>query len=217
MPFSANYVVRPYREPPQNGWKSTGRWSVGQAAAMLTVTGTDSNNNYLFSESGCGPQPIVLVGSPAQVSDWLKANNMMRIVKTAEIQNIYPNIYVSVSKYKPSAHQALNPGEAVAERFLDAIKGQLINCLPLAFGPKIEGMLKINDALGAISDFKEYSKKSVAQFKVETSEVPPVPSDTIYVRIHYIPDMPGSIKVGEDYTKFSMVYFHLVENRLLPA
>ncbi|MCT6980727.1 phage major capsid protein, partial [Salmonella enterica subsp. enterica serovar Oranienburg] len=57
-----------------------------------------SNNNYLFSEKGAGVKPLVLIGSPVEISEFMLQN------KTRSIENHIkglPDIYIGVTKYKP--------------------------------------------------------------------------------------------------------------------
>lgn len=56
------------------------------------------NNDYIFSEKGAGIKPLVLVGSPVEISEFMLQNESRGI--ESYIKEL-PNIYMGVTDYIP--------------------------------------------------------------------------------------------------------------------
>jgi len=78
-------------------------FSVIQDRGTLQKAVKNSNNEFLFSEKGAGVKPLVLIGSPVKIFEYLEKN------QTRGIENHLqetPEIYMGITKYVP--HKRFN-------------------------------------------------------------------------------------------------------------
>lgn len=106
-----------------------------------------SSNNYLFSEKGAGVKPLVLIGSPVEISEFMLQN------KTRSIENHIkglPDIYMGVTKYKPKQRfTGLFPLQDILTQTVDQVS---------KFVPGTD----ITDAVGIPSDLKALQQAILA-------------------------------------------------------
>ncbi|EHC37051.1 hypothetical protein SeGA_2271 [Salmonella enterica subsp. enterica serovar Gaminara str. A4-567] len=106
-----------------------------------------SNNNYLFSEKGAGVKPLVLIGSPVEISEFMLQN------KTRSIENHIkglPDIYIGVTKYKPKQRfTGLFPLQDILTQTVDQVS---------KFVPGTD----ITDAVGIPADLKALQQAILA-------------------------------------------------------
>ncbi|ECO0662441.1 hemolysin E [Salmonella enterica subsp. enterica serovar Give] len=108
-----------------------------------------NNNNYLFSEKGAGVKPLVLIGSPVEISEFMLQN------KTRSIENHIkglPDIYIGVTKYKPKQRfTGLFPLQDILTQTVD----QVSKFVPGTAAGVIEGKLipELNNRLKAVQNF----------------------------------------------------------------
>lgn len=73
-------------------------FSVIQDRGTLQKAVKSSNNEFLFSEKGAGVKPLVLIGTPIEIFEYLKKNETCGIEN--HLQEI-PEIYMGIAKYVP--------------------------------------------------------------------------------------------------------------------
>lgn len=73
-------------------------FSVIQDRGTLQKAVKSSNNEFLFSEKGAGVKPLVLIGSPVEIFEYLKKNETCGIEN--HLQEI-PEIYMGITRYIP--------------------------------------------------------------------------------------------------------------------
>ncbi|MDY7003254.1 MAG: DUF4157 domain-containing protein [Cyanobacteriota bacterium] len=171
-----------------------------------------SSGDYLFSKSGAGTKPLVLIGAKKAIKDFLRDNSEKGIKN--EIAEL-PEIYMNISYYQAGQqYRALFPveesfqnitenlvtgvgAEAIGEKFApqgtESEIGSLLNSQPLGHivetitslvGPAVDlkGLLKSKDTNDKLKNI----------FGSEQSSTPQL----ICVTFHYLPGNGTKIKTG---------------------
>ncbi|EKJ6037554.1 hypothetical protein PJP40_000214 [Salmonella enterica] len=135
-----------------------------------------SNNNYLFSEKGAGVKPLVLIGSPVEISEFMLQN------KTRSIENHIkglPDIYIGVTKYKPKQRfTGLFPLTQTVDQVSKFVPGT-----------------DITDAVGIPADLKALQQAILAM----------KPKDKTSNNILYVKPEDGMVKVGSKTVSFGRI------------
>jgi hypothetical protein len=154
----------------------------------------NSNSDYLFSEKGAGVKPLVLVGSPVEISEFLFQNESRGIENHI---NELPDIYMGVANYKPkNRFTGLFPLQDVLTQTID----QVSKFVPGTY---------ITDAAGAPSDLKALKKAILAmKHKDKTS------SNILYVKFSYLPE-DGMVKVGRKTVSFGRILEQMQQSNRL--
>jgi hypothetical protein len=154
----------------------------------------NSNSDYLFSEKGAGVKPLVLVGSPVEISEFLFQNESRGIENHI---NELPDIYMGVANYKPkNRFTGLFPLQDVLTQTID----QVSKFVPGTY---------ITDAAGAPSDLKALKKAILAmKHKDKTS------NNILYVKFSYLPE-DGMVKVGRKTVSFGRILEQMQQSNRL--
>ncbi|EHC88913.1 hypothetical protein LTSERUB_2568 [Salmonella enterica subsp. enterica serovar Rubislaw str. A4-653] len=157
-----------------------------------------SNNNYLFSEKGAGVKPLVLIGSPVEISEFMLQN------KTRSIENHIkglPDIYIGVTKYKPKQRfTGLFPLQDILTQTVDQVS---------KFVPGTD----ITDAVGIPADLKALQqailamKPTLQQAILAMKAMKPkdkTSNNILYVKFSYLPE-DGMVKVGSKTVSFGRI------------
>ncbi|ECG8591583.1 hypothetical protein FNI11_17865 [Salmonella enterica subsp. salamae] len=143
-----------------------------------------SNNNYLFSENGAGVKPLVLIGSPVEISEFMLHN------KSRSIENhikALPDIYMGVTKYRPKQRfTGLFPLQDILTQTVDQVS---------KFVPGAD----ITDAAGIPSDLK-----ALQQVISTMKQKDKISNNILYVKFSYLPE-DGMIKVGSKTVSFGRI------------
>ncbi|ECF3575494.1 hypothetical protein V9842_001535 [Salmonella enterica] len=143
-----------------------------------------SNNNYLFSEKGAGVKPLVLIGSPVEISEFMLQN------KTRSIENHIkglPDIYMGVTKYKPKQRfTGLFPLQDILTQTVDQVS---------KFVPGTD----ITDAVGIPADLKALQQAILAMKPKDKTS-----NNILYVKFSYLPE-DGMVKVGSKTVSFGRI------------
>ncbi|MBS0054785.1 hypothetical protein [Yersinia sp. Marseille-Q3913] len=144
-----------------------------------------SNNDYLFSEKGSGVKPLVLIGTPIEISAFLIKNETRGIENN--IKDL-PDIYMGITNYVP--HKRFS-GLFPLHDLLSKSVEQALKFVPA-------GTI-LTDAAGMPSDINEMyqvikhlSHKEKAEGKV------------LYVKFSYLPE-DGMKKVGSKTVSFGKI------------
>lgn len=144
----------------------------------------NSNNDYLFSEKGAGVKPLVLIGSPVEISEFMFQNETRGIEN--HIKEL-PDIYMGVTQYKPKKRfTGLFPLQDILTQTIDQVS---------KFVPGTD----ITDAAGVPSDLKALKQAILAmKQKDKTSE------NKLYVKFSYLPE-DGMVKIGRKTVSFGRI------------
>ncbi|MCB5303921.1 MULTISPECIES: hypothetical protein [Yersinia] len=144
-----------------------------------------SHNDYLFSEKGSGVKPLVLIGTPLEISEFLIKNETRGIEN--HIKEL-PDIYMGITNYVP--HKRFS-GLFPLHDLLSKTVEQALKFVPI-------GTI-LTDAAGMPSDINEMyqvikhlSHKDKAEGKV------------LYVKFSYLPE-DGMRKVGSKTISFGKI------------
>lgn len=151
-------------------------FSVIQDRGTLQKAIKNSNNEFIFSEKGAGVKPLVLIGAPVEVFEYLKENET-RIIKN-HLQEM-PEIYMGITKYLPRKRfNGLFPVQDFLVKTLD----QALKFVPAG--------TVLTDAAGVPADLKElYHITNSLNVKEKSS------GDILYVKFSYLPE-DGMQKIG---------------------
>lgn len=151
----------------------------------LTKAVRNSQNEYVFSEKGAGVKPLVLIGTPTQVIDFLLENESRGIENHIEA---LPDIYMGVSSYAPSERfSGLFP---LNDIFIKAVEN-VQKFLPVG--------TDITDAAGTPSDVKEMYQKIHELNDKQKSQ-----GKVLYVKFSYLPEK-GMQKIGKNSISFGKI------------
>lgn len=140
-----------------------------------------SNNDYLFSEKGAGVKPLVLIGSPVEISEFMLQNETRGI--ESHIKDL-PDIYMGVTLYRPKQRfTGLFPLQDVLIQTVDQVS---------KFAP---GTV-ITDAAGVPSDLKSLQQAILAMKQKDKTS-----NNILYVKFSYLPE-DGMVKVGSKTVSF---------------
>lgn len=154
----------------------------------------NSNSDYLFSEKGAGVKPLVLVGSPVEISEFLFQNESRGIENHI---NQLPDIYMGVANYKPkNRFTGLFPLQDVLTQTID----QVSKFVPGTY---------ITDAAGAPSDLKALKKAILAMKHKDKSS-----NNILYVKFSYLPE-DGMVKVGRKTVSFGRILEQMQQSNRL--
>jgi hypothetical protein len=143
-----------------------------------------SNNHYLFSETGPGVQPLVMVGTELQIMEFLLTRQQHGI--TSQIKSL-PDIYMGISLFTPRARFAgtFPIGDtlvAVASYFASVIP--VPDWVSLAASPT--SLEAIRKSIVGLSDAKKQAGK------------------LLYVKFSYLPE-DGMEKIAKGSVSFKQV------------
>jgi len=179
--------------------KRVGSAFIQDKGRLKAAVRASSTGWYLFSEAGIGPTPIVIIGTLAEVTVWLKENKHIGIEnRIVEL----PEIYMTVQPYIPgSQFVGLFPVHAAVQALAENIAG---------FAPGSE----LTDIAGGIKDLMGAQKARKGRFFDDVfsrSKAPKAPKPgMLYLRFHYLPSEHMS-KVGEKKVAFEAVHDFLIE------
>lgn len=143
-----------------------------------------SNNDYLFSGEGAGVKPLVLVGSPVEISEFMLQNETRGIEN--HIKGL-PDIYMGVTQYEPKQRfTGLFPLQDVLTQTVDQIS---------KFVPGAD----ITDAAGVPSDLKALQQAILAMKQKDKTS-----NNILYVKFSYLPE-DGMVKVGRKTVSFGRI------------
>ncbi|WP_404705008.1 hypothetical protein [Yersinia vastinensis] len=153
----------------------------------------DSNNEYVFSEQGAGVKPLVLIGTAAEVTEFLLNN------ETSGIENHIielPDIYMGIAPY------------VIKERFTGLFP---LNDLLIASVEQVQKFLPfgkiITDTAGIPSDLKSLYE---ALHKLDTKQKEN--GEILYVKFSYLPE-EGMSHIGRKTISFGKV-LKLIQNKI---
>lgn len=133
-----------WREP-NSMIKTGGKGSLIVDRGSLTKAVRSSNGDYLFSEAGSGLKPLVLIGTLAEIANFMLENSHRGIEN--HIKKL-PEIYMGITHYMPQQRfSALFPLQDSLKLFFD----QATALLPLPGN-------NITDVGGAISQIAGYTR-----------------------------------------------------------
>lgn len=167
-------------------------FSVIQDRGTLQKAVKSSNNEFLFSEKGAGVKPLVLIGTPVEIFEYLKKNETCGIEN--HLQEV-PEIYMGITRYIP--HKRFN-GLFPLQDFLVQTLAQLLKFVPAG--------TVITDAAGIPADLKELYSITNSLKSTEKSA-----GDILYVKFSYLPE-DGMQKIGSRSVSFGRV-LHLMQNK----
>lgn len=151
----------------------------------LTKAVRDSKNEYLFTEKGAGVKPLILIGTPIQIVEFLK-NNETRGIES-HIKGLQ-DIYMGITKYRPSERfSGLFPLHDVFIRAVESVQ----RFLP--FGDAF------TDAGGIPADLQDLYKKVHELDDEKKSQ-----DEVLYVKFSYLPE-EGMIKIGSKSVSFGKI------------
>lgn len=183
--------INMWREPPPIV-KEGKFFSVIQDRGTLQKAVKNSNNEFLFSEKGAGVKPLVLIGSPVEIFEYLEKN------QTRGIENHLqetPEIYMGITKYVP--HKRFN-GLFPIQDFLVKTLEQVLKFVPTG--------TVITDAAGIPADLKELYRITNSFKSKEKSS-----GDLLYVKFSYLPE-DGMQKIGTRSVSFGRI-LQLMQNK----
>lgn len=167
-------------------------FSVIQDRGTLQKAVKSSNNEFLFSEKGAGVKPLVLIGTPIEIFEYLKKNETCGIEN--HLQEI-PEIYMGIAKYVP--RKRFN-GLFPLQDFLVKTFEQVLKFVPVG--------TVITDAAGIPADLKElYSITNSLKSKQKSD------GDILYVKFSYLPE-DGMQKIATRSVSFGRV-LQLMQNK----
>ncbi len=151
-----------------------------------------SSNMYLFSEKGIGVKPLILVGTPIEIIEYLNKN------RTSGIENRItelPDIYMGVSPYKP---QERFKGYFPLHDLLAKSIEQALQLVPAG--------TFITDAAGIPSDLKE-------MYRVihSLNDEKQLSGEYLYVKFSYIEET-GMKRIGRKSISFNDI-LQLIEQK----
>lgn len=195
--FSASALAEPAElwRAPAPTVKPGSNFSVILDRGELKKAVADSNNNYLFSETGAGVQSLVLVGTSTQLIEFLIKH------KDRQIQNRIrqlPDIYIGIAPFVPQTRfSGLFPlGDAVTD-----IVAQLTNFIP--GGGTWRDIAGIPGTLtGLKAGIDKLSEAQKASGKL------------LYVKFSYLPE-DRMVKLGRNAVSFNQVLNTIQDNYLL--
>lgn len=167
-------------------------FSVIQDRGTMQKAVKNSNNEFLFSEKGAGVKPLVLIGSPVEIFEYLEKN------QTRGIENHLqetPEIYMGITKYVP--HKRFN-GLFPIQDFLVKTLEQVLKFVPTG--------TVITDAAGIPADLKELYRVTNSFKSKEKSS-----GDLLYVKFSYLPE-DGMQKIGTHSVSFGRI-LQLMQNK----
>ncbi|MCU5771541.1 hypothetical protein N5923_02405 [Erwiniaceae bacterium BAC15a-03b] len=144
-----------------------------------------SKNEYLFSEKGAGVKPLVLIGTPVEITEFLLKNETRGIEN--EIAEL-PEIYMGITKYVPRKRfTGLFP---LNDLLITAVE-QAQKFLP--FGTII------TDAAGVPGDLKALydSLEKLQQTQKASGQI-------LYVKFSYLPE-DGMTQIGSKTISFGKI------------
>jgi hypothetical protein len=145
----------------------------------------NSNNDYLFSEKGNGVKPLVLIGTPLEISAFLLKNETRGI--ESHIKEL-PDIYMGITNYVPKERfTGLFPLHDLLTKTVE----QALKFVPV-------GTI-LTDAAGIPSDLNEMYDV-IANMKNKDKASGPV----LYVKFSYLPE-DGMKKVGSKTVSFGKI------------
>lgn len=145
----------------------------------------NTNNDYLFSEKGNGIKPLVLIGSPVEISEFLLKNETRGIEN--HIKEL-PDIYMGITNYVP---QKRFTGLFPLHDLLTKSVEQALKFVPV-------GTI-LTDAAGIPSDLNEMYDV-VKQLKNKDKS----DGKLLYVKFSYLPE-DGMKKVGRKTVSFGKI------------
>lgn len=185
-PPQVNVRAGMYREPVSQCHISGS--AVIQDNGVLTSTAAGSSGDFLFTEVGCGPRPLVLLGQTNDINLWLARYRKSGIDN--RIREL-PGIYMGVQPYKPGARfKGLFPLHDSVNAVVQGLA---------AFAPGSD----LTDIVGAAKDFND-----ARGFEVKTTYSSAIPKanyrGVLYVKFHYLQCKDMS-QVGERKVSFELV------------
>lgn len=144
-----------------------------------------SHSDYLFSEKGSGIRPLVLIGTPLEISEFLIKNETRGIENHI---NDLPDIYMGITNYVPHKRfSGLFPLHDLLSKTVD----QALKFVPV-------GAI-LTDAAGMPTDIKE-------MYEVIKQLSPKEKADgkVLYVKFSYLPE-DGMKKVGSKTVSFGKI------------
>lgn len=143
-----------------------------------------SNNQYLFSESGAGTQPLVIIGTALQIMDFLLNRQNQGIDN--RIASL-PEIYMGIAPFKPSQRfESIFPfGEALV-----TVAGYFASTIPV---PDWVTLVSSPTSLEAM-------RKSISGL----NETQKQKGQVLYMKLSYLPE-DGMQKVGNKTLSFKQV------------
>lgn len=145
----------------------------------------NSNNEYLFSEKGAGVKPLVLIGTPVEISDFMLQNETRGIEN--DIKEL-PNIYMGIARYVPQKRfTGLFPLQDLLVKTVD----QALKFVPV-------GSI-ITDAAGMPSDVGALRDVILSMKQKEKAS-----GELLYVKFSYLPE-EGMRQVGVRSVSFGRI------------
>lgn len=144
-----------------------------------------SNNDYLFSEKGSGIKPLVIIGTPLEISEFLIKNETRGIEN--HIKDL-PDIYMGITNYVP--HKRFS-GLFPLHDLLSKTVMQALKFVPV-------GTI-VTDAAGMPSNINE-----MYQVIKQLSHKEKADGNVLYVKFSYLPE-DGMKKVGSKTVSFGKI------------
>jgi len=143
-----------------------------------------SKNEYLFSETGAGIKPLVLIGTPVEITEFLIKN------ETRGIENNItelPDIYMGITKYVPR------------KRFIGLFPLNDLLITAVEQVQKFQPGSIVTDAAGIPGDLKGVyeAMEKLQENQKESGQV-------LYVKFSYLPE-DGMTKIGSKTISFSQI------------
>ncbi|MDA5497107.1 hypothetical protein N0K21_05550 [Yersinia aleksiciae] len=144
-----------------------------------------SNNDYLFSEKGSGIKPLVIIGTPLEISEFLIKNETRGIEN--HIKDL-PDIYMGITNYVP--HKRFS-GLFPLHDLLSKTVMQALKFVPV-------GTI-VTDAAGMPSNINE-----MYQVIKQLSHKEKADGNVLYVKFSYLPE-DGMKKVATKTVSFGKI------------
>lgn len=144
-----------------------------------------SNNDYLFSEKGSGIKPLVIIGTPLEISEFLIKNETRGIEN--HIKDL-PDIYMGITNYVPHKRfSGLFPlHDLLSKTVMQALKFVLVGTI-------------VTDAAGMPSNINE-----MYQVIKQLSHKEKADGNVLYVKFSYLPE-DGMKKVATKTVSFGKI------------
>ncbi|WP_166924283.1 hypothetical protein [Flavobacterium poyangense] len=157
----------------------------------------NSRGEYLFSETGAGVQPLIVIGTLPEIVDFFYSHK--ETIISNEIKSL-PDIYIGVSKF---LERSRYDGTFPIQGAINALTKSILDFVP---GSTIIDVLSNATTFGTIL-------KDILNGKSKMKQ-----TDLLYLKISYINDSENNgKKIGTGKTSFDVIFRYLLDVKETPV